>query len=139
MTLFWFTSFIILLLIEILTINLITVWFAIGALSSMILSFSTNSLVSQLLSFIIVSLVSLLITKPLINRFKKFEITPTNSDMVIGKIGEVTKKIESNKYGEVKIFGNTWTAMSSSEIEVGARVKVLRIEGVKLIVKKEDD
>ena len=100
MTLFWFTSFIILLLIEILTINLITVWFAIGALSSMILSFSTNSLV---------------------------------------KIGEVTKKIESNKYGEVKIFGNTWTAMSSSEIEVGARVKVLRIEGVKLIVKKEDD
>ena len=50
---------------------------------------------------------------------KGFEKIPTNSDRVIGKKGEVTKKIESDKYGEVKVFGNTWTATSDKTIEVG--------------------
>ena len=57
--------------------------------------------------------------------------------MVIGKIGDVTKKIEDNHYGEVKVFGNTWTAYSDEEIDVGSRVKVLKIDGVKLFVQKE--
>ena len=47
------------------------------------------------------------------------------------------KAIESNKYGEVKIFGNIWTATSDTPIEVGSKVKVLAIDGVKLIVEKE--
>lgn len=138
MTLMWFISFIILLVIELVTVNLVTIWFAIGALASMILSFFVDSFVIQIIVFIVVSVIALLVTKPIVKKFKGFSVTPTNSDMVIGKTGVVTKKIEANKYGEVKIFGNSWTATSDEEIEEKEKVKVLSIEGVKLIVKKEE-
>ncbi len=135
----WFVAFLILLFIEIITVNLVTIWFAIGALAAMISSFVTDSIVIQVIVFLIVSIVALLITKPLIKKFKGFQVTPTNSDRVIGKIGEVTKEISKNNYGEVKVFGNIWTACADEKISVGTKVKVLDIEGVKLIVKKEED
>ena len=139
MTLLWFISFLLFLFIELITVNLVTIWFAIGAIAALITSFFTDSYAIQVIVFIGVSIVTLIITKPIIKKFKLFKITPTNSDMVIGKSGIVTKKIESNKYGEIKIFGNTWTATSKKEIDVGVKVKVLSIEGVKLIVEKEED
>lgn len=138
MAIVWFIAFLILLFIEIITINLVTIWFAIGALASFVTSFITDSLVVQLIVFIVVSIIALVVTKPLIKKFKSFEVTPTNSDRVIGKVGEVSKEIKKNQYGEVKIYGNTWTAKSDEEIPVGVIVKVLEIEGVKLIVKKEE-
>lgn len=135
----WFVAFLILLFIEIITVNLVTIWFAVGSLAALVTAFLTDSFVIQMVVFLIVSVVALLITKPLMKKFKSFQITPTNSDRVIGKIGEVTKKIEKNKYGEVKVFGNTWTAYCKEELDVGTKVKVLEIEGVKLIVEKEED
>lgn len=134
----WFIAFVILLIIELVTVNLVTIWFAIGAVAAIITTIFTDSVLIQTIVFIIVSITSLLITKPLIKKVKEFDVTPTNSDRVIGKVGDVTKKIGKNKYGEVKIYGNTWTASSKEEIDVGERVKVLSIEGVKLIVEKED-
>ena len=139
MALLWFISFIILLFIELITVNLVTIWFALGALFSMIVSFFVDSYIIQIVVFIVVSIISLICTKSVVEKFKAFKTTPTNSDMVIGKSGIVTKKIENNKYGEVKVYGNTWTAASDVEIDVDTKVKVLSIEGVKLIVKKEDD
>ena len=135
----WFITFLVLLFIEFVTIDLVTIWFAIGALAAMGTSFLTDSIVIQVVVFIVVSVITLLITRPLVKKFKGFDITPTNSDRVIGKIGEVTKKIEKNKYGEVKVFGNTWTASSEKELNIGTKVKVLRIDGVKLVVEKEED
>lgn len=135
----WFIIFLILLFIEFITINLVTIWFAIGAISAMIVSFISDNFLIQLSVFLVVSFVSLLVTKPLIKKFKYNDFTPTNSDRVIGKVGEVTKKIDSNQYGEVKVFGNVWTATSKDVIDVGESVKVLSIDGVKLIVKKEED
>ena len=139
MALLWFISFIILLFIELITVNLVTIWFALGALASMVVSLFVDSYIIQIVVFIVVSIISLICTKSVVKKFKAFNTTPTNSDMVIGKSGIVTKKIENNKYGEVKVYGNTWTATSDVEIDVDTKVKVLSIEGVKLIVKKEDD
>ena len=133
----WFIAFVILLVIELATVNLVTIWFAIGAVAAIITTIFTDSILIQSIVFIVVSVIALLITKPLIKKFKKFEVEPTNSDRVIGKVGDVTKKIEKNKYGEVKVYGNTWTASSKDVIEVGERVKVLSIDGVKLGVEKE--
>ena len=134
----WFIAFVILLIIELVTVNLVTIWFAIGAVAAIITTIFTDSILIQSIVFVVVSVIALLITKPLIKKFKKFEVEPTNSDRVIGKVGDVTKKIEKNKYGEVKVYGNTWTASSKEVIEVGERVKVLSIDGVKLIVEKEE-
>lgn len=135
----WFVAFVVLLFIEIITVNLVTIWFAIGSLAALVTSFFIDSFAIQIIVFLVVSVVALIATKPIMKKFKGFQITPTNSDRVIGKVGEVTKKIEKNKYGEVRIFGNTWTAYCDQELDVGEKVKVLEIEGVKLIVKKEED
>ena len=139
MTVFWFGTFIFLLIVEIVTVNLVTIWFALGALFAIISSMFTDSFIIQMLVFVFVSLISLIVTKPLLKKFKGFEVTPTNSDRVIGMVGEVTKKIDKNKYGQVQVFGNSWTATSDQVIEVGKKVKVLSIDGVKLIVKKEEE
>ena len=133
----WFIAFVILLVIELVTVNLVTIWFAIGAVAAIITTIFTDSVLIQSIVFVVVSVIALLITKPLIKKFKRFEVEPTNSDRVIGKVGEVTKKIGKNKYGEVKVYGNTWTASSKQVINVGERVKVLAIDGVKLVVEKE--
>ena len=138
LTIVWFILFALFLVIEILTVNLVTIWFAAGALVSLFASFFIESLTAQIIIFIVVSVVTVIAMKPLLKKFKGFTITPTNSDRVIGKVGEVTKKIEKNNYGEVKVFGNTWTAYCDDEIDVGEKVKVLSIEGVKLIVEKEE-
>ena len=135
----WFIAFLVLLFIEIITINLVTIWFAIGALAALVTALITDSFVIQVIVFLVVSVIALLLTKPLIKKFKGFQVVPTNSDRVIGKVGEVTKKIEKNKYGEVKVFGNIWTAYSDEELDVGTKVIVKEIEGVKLIVKKEEE
>lgn len=134
----WFIAFVILLIIELVTVNLVTIWFAIGAVAAIITTIFTDSILIQSIVFVVVSVISLLITKPLIKKFKKFEVEPTNSDRVIGKVGEVTQRIGRNKYGEVKVYGNTWTASSKQVLKVGERVKVLSIDGVKLIVEREE-
>ena len=141
MVFWWFILFLIFLFIELITVNLVTIWFAIGAIAAVITTLFTDSIVIQSIVFVVVSVVSLLITKPLVKKFKKFDFTPTNSDRVIGKVGEGTKKITANKYGEVKVFESVWTAKAknNTSIEVGEKVKVLSIEGVKLIVEKEDE
>lgn len=140
LNLLWFIIFITLLAYELLTVDLVSIWFVIGSLVALLLSFITDSLLIQTFSFLIVSIITLILTKPFVKKFKAFKVTPTNYDRVIGQVGDVTKKIERNKYGEVKIFGNVWTAYSSdgSEIDAGEKVVALRIEGVKLIVKKEN-
>ena len=139
MSIFWFVAFVVFLVIELVTVNLVTIWFAIGAVLAMLSSLLTDSIFIQACVFLFSSVVVLLLTRPLMKKFKGFDRVPTNSDRVIGKVGEVTVKIEKNKYGEVKIFGNRWTATSNQVLEVGEHVKVKAIDGVKLIVEKEED
>ena len=122
----WLIAFLVFLTVEMITINLVSIWFAIGAIVSMGVAYFTNNVLIQMIVFIVVSLVTLLITKPLVKKFKKVDFVPTNSDRVIGKVGEV------------KVFGTVWTAFSDDVLNVGDKVIITNIEGVKLIVKKEE-
>ena len=132
----WFMLFVLLLFIELITINLVTIWFVLGALLAIITTFITDNITIQIIVFIVSSVISLIITKPFINKIRKRKITPTNLDRVIGKSGLVTKEITKDTYGEIKVEGNIWKATSKEKIEKGSKAKVLKIEGVKLIVEK---
>ncbi len=139
MSLWWFLAFIFFLFLELATVNLVSIWFAIGCLGAIIIDIFTDTFIWQLLGFGVVSLVTLIITKPLVKKFKANKVVPTNLDRVIGKRAEVIKKITKDDYGEVKILGTIWTACSKKEtFEVGDKVFVEAIEGVKLIVSKEE-
>lgn len=139
MTVFWLGTFILLIFIELMTVNLMTIWFALGAIVAMLVTFLTDNVLIQLAVFIASSFITLFATKPLIKKFKVNEKTPTNLDRVIGKRAEVTKKITSDEYGEVKVYGNLWTATADKIFNVGDKVIVKEIDGVKLIVDKEEE
>ena len=139
MSIYWGLLFFILLFIEVITINLVSIWFAIGAVFAMVVSLFTDNLIIQLVTFIVISIISLILTKPIVKKFNNTKKTPTNLDRVIGKVGEVTKKITAHNYGEVKVFGTVWTAVSNKTIEVGEKVLVNKMDGVKLVVSKNKE
>ena len=141
MTLFWLVLFIVLALFELATVNLVSIWFSLGALITTFVSLVTDNLMIHLAVFTISSILLLLLTKPFVKKMKKREGVPTNLDMVIGKTGVVTEKIEKDEIGEVKVLGKKWSAYSDKEIEENSKVKILSINGVKLKVEeiKESD
>lgn len=134
----WFIIFLLLLLIEIFTVNLVTIWFAIGALASLTSTYFTDNVIIQIVVFVVVSILMLIILKPLTKRFKTKHVIATNLDRVIGMEAIVTEEISKNKVGEVRVDGKKWSAVSNETIPKDAIVIVQKIEGVKLIVKKED-
>ena len=141
MTLFWLVLFIVLALFELATVNLVSIWFSLGALITTFVSLVTDNLMIHLAVFTISSILLLLLTKPFVKKMKKREGVPTNLDMVIGKTGVVTEKIEKDEIGEVKVLGKKWSAYSDKEIEENSKVKILSINGEKLKVEeiKESD
>lgn len=141
MTLFWLVLFVILALFELVTVNLVSIWFSLGALITTFVSLVTDNIMIHLAVFTISSILLLLLTKPFVKKMKKREGVPTNLDMVIGKTGVVTEKIEKDGIGEVKVLGKKWSAYSDKEIEENSKVKILSINGVKLKVEeiKESD
>ena len=134
----WFITFIVLLFIEIITVNLVTIWFAVGAVAAMITAHFTDSLLIQIIVFTIVSALVLLLTRPIARKLRKTDVEATNYDRVVGKRAIVTKEIRKDSYGEVKVLGNIWTACSDRKIEVDKEVIVKGIDGVKLIVEEEE-
>ena len=138
----WITVFIITIIVELATPSaLVSIWFSLGALISLVLSFFDVSLWIQLIVFIVASAISLVILRPIAARHAKVHTVATNYDAVVGKIAVVTEEITPNKWGHVSVQGVDWSAKGQDEItiETGTKVKVLAVEGVKLIVKKQED
>ena len=139
MTMIWLIAFLGLLLVEFLTVGLVSIWFALGALVAVIVSLFTDSIIIQSFVFVFVSVIAIIATKPLMKKFKLSEKIPTNSDRVIGQTAEVIKTITPDEYGEVKVFGTIWLAASEQKLVEGTKVVVEKIDGSKLIVKKKGE
>ena len=135
----WLGVITLLSLIEVLTINLTTIWFVMSALVSLVLSFFTDSVFIQFLVFVILGVILLAVTKPLLVKKVMPKKTKTNLDRVIGMKGIVTEKITKTKPGEVKVDGKNWTAISDQTIPEGHVVVIEKMEGVKLFVSKENE
>ena len=136
---FWIITIILLIVLEAISINLTSIWFVISGIVSLILSFFIDSFIIQFSVFVILGVILLITTKPLLKRFLKVNNEKTNLDRVVGMKGIVTSKIEPLTVGEVKVDGKRWSAVSESVIEEDEVVEILKIDGVKLIVKKEEE
>lgn len=137
---FWLVAMIVLLVVEAAVPGLISIWFALGALAALISALFHAAFWLQVVWFIVVSVLALILTRPLVRKYVNNRTTPTNADMVIGKDAIVTERIDNLRArGAVLLDGKTWTARMDDEsqnAETGETVRVLRIEGVKLIVTK---
>ena len=130
-------------IIEIATVGFFVFWFGVGALFSMLVSiFAPQNLALQCVVFVVTSVILLLATKPLVDKFtKKDKKVEMNSTSNIGKKGIVTQDINPIEgVGLVKVAGEVWSAKTpdGSKIEKGFEVKVIKIDGVKLVVEKAD-
>lgn len=135
----WLAIAVILGIIEASTFNLMTIWFAAGALFAMIAALIGIPVYYQVVVFIVISGLLLYFTKPFIKKFLKIKPERTNADRVIGETGVVIEKINSrNGTGKVKVGGQIWSARSPDEAEIAVDeiVRIQDISGVKLIVKK---
>ena len=137
MSLFWLIAMVLFGVLEAVTVGLTSIWFAVGALAALIAASLGAFALVQVIVFLVVSFVTLLLVRPLAQRYINDRKEPTNADRVIGREAVVTQAIDNLKgEGQVNVSGAVWTARSQEEapIPAGARVRVLRIEGVKVIV-----
>lgn len=140
MDLFWIILILFLAIIEVTTVNLVTIWYVASAIVALIISFFTDNFTIQFAVFVILGTIFLLTTKKTLDKLVKDKHAKTNLDRVIGMEGIVVEEITKNKLGAVKVDGKVWSASSSKTIKENSIVKVLDINSTKLIVErvKED-
>lgn len=140
MKLIWLVVAILFAIGELMTTSLTLIWFSIGAIILIFLSSIIESIFIQIVIFSIISTVMLIITtKRFINQDKNYNYN-TNLQAVIHKTGVVKETIYPNKVGFVIIDGEVWSAIShnNERIDKEEVVEVLKIEGVKVVVKKNN-
>lgn len=138
----WLGVLIAALVLEAVTAGLFSIWFVPSALIAMILAICNVPLYLQLIVFFGLSIILIVLSRTIWKKYTAVKpLEPTNADALIGQIGIVTVAIDNvSAVGEVKINGQHWSARSKggAPIEKDAHVKVLSIEGVKLICEKTE-
>ena len=106
MEIFWLIMIIFLGFIELITINLVTVWFVASAVVSFIISFFVESFYIQFAVFVVLGIIFLVTTRKKLTSWLDKSKQKTNYlDRIMDMEGVVTKEISKNKAGQVKIDG----------------------------------
>ena len=139
-SLFWLALVVFFAIIEGVTPQLVSIWFAGGALVSLVVSLFGAPIWVEAIVFVAVSAILLVLTRPIVKRRFAKQIVKTNADALVGGDAVVTRAIDNTEgVGLAKILGQVWSARSADggKIPEGATVTVERIEGVKLIVSEK--
>lgn len=138
----WLILFIVLIVIEILTMGLTTIWFAGGALAALLMAFAGFGLPLQIAVFIVVSVVLLLLTRPIAVKYFNTELQKTNAESLIGQQAVVLQDVDTlHAVGLVEVNGQEWSAKTDEAdgyIPKDRIVSIEGIQGVKLIVKVKE-
>ncbi len=138
---FWLILTVILAIIELATVGLVTIWFAAGSFVAMFFAAFGASLPVQIAVFVLVSVICLAAVRPLAAKYLNNNIEKTNIDSVIGRKLIVKTQIDNLKEsGKVEYEGSIWLARSEDNniiIPEGTEVTVVRVDGNKLIVRRE--
>lgn len=139
----WLAVMSVLIIIEIITVGLTTIWFAGGALVAMLIATLGGGTILQVVVFLVVSLVLLIFTRPFALNYINSTRIKTNYEGIIGKVVRITEDVDNiNGTGCATVNGQEWTVRSvndNNKIEAGKLAKVVNIKGVKLIVDKYEE
>ena len=143
MRIIWLILVVVLLIIELITVGLTTIWFAAGSAAAFLLSLTGAGAVWQIVMFLAVSIVLLILTRPWALKYVNRNREKTNYESMIGKTVKVTQRISNaDQTGTAVYDGQEWTARSTEDgavIEEGTLAIVTAIEGVKLIVREKEE
>ena len=141
--LIWLAVALVMLIIEAATVQMVSIWFCLGAVAAAIAAILGGSIPVQIVVFVVISGVTLAFTRKFVKKVLRVKKTPTDS--VIGAIGQVVEPIDDEAgTGRIKVEGMDWSARTTdgSKLPEGVKVKVKAIAGVKLMVspirEKED-
>ena len=134
----WAVVFIATVVFEITTVELISIWFALGSLIAFILALCGAGTTTQIIVFAIISVLMFIFFRPICMKFLLKGDEPTNVDSLVGSVHELLKEVNSKELGEIKINGVIWRVVSknSETIEVGSNVKIIEVQGNKFVVEK---
>ncbi len=142
-TIAWLGLLIILLIIEIITVGLTSIWAAGGALAALVLNILGLSLVWQVIAFFVITFVLLIFTRPFAVRFINTQREKTNYEGIIGKTIRIAERVDNiRQTGMAVVNGQEWTVRAEEEQEIlepETLAKVVNISGVKLIVRKYEE
>ena len=134
----WLAIAVVLAIIEMSTVNLVSIWFIISSMLAMIISLFTDNIFIQMAIFVLGGTLLLILTKDAIKKILPVK-TKTNIDRIIGMKGVVTEKITKKTPGEVKVDGKRWTAVADETINTDETVEILEINSTKLKVKRTEE
>lgn len=136
----WLGVFVIMIIVEASTVELVSMFFALGSLVALIISFIPGvEWWIQLIVFVVISGASLLGLRPLIKKYFSREKRNTNVDEFVGKKVTIVD-INGDGYPEAKLNGVLWRVSLEDEedsIKAGEKAVVIKIEGNRLVVRKE--
>lgn len=146
MWIFWLIAVILMLVLEAATINMVSIWFAVGALAALIADLFAAEFIWQLVIFLLVSGLGLWIFisvfKPRLKK-KGDQAVCTNADRIIGQEALVISDIVPlEEQGQIKVLGQVWSALSEDEnlvIASGTKVRVIRLDSIRAVVRPCED
>lgn len=134
----WLVLMVAFIIFEAVTVQLISIWFAAGALAAMIVNLLGAEVWLQMVVFFTVSIVLLAVLWPMARKHVKAKVVATNADALVGRVCTVTEDIDPVEGGRVKLGDLTWSARSEQGevIPAGTLVKVQKIQGAKVLVEE---
>lgn len=143
MTVFWLVVLVVLVVIELLTMGLTTVWFAGGALVATIAALFHAPVFLQVILFLVVSVALLFSTRPLAVKYFNKDRVRTNAESLVGRQAIVISEVDNLQgIGQVNVGGMEWSArtrVDGVKLPVGTVTTVLAINGVKLVVEERKE
>ncbi|MDD3194085.1 MAG: NfeD family protein [Oscillospiraceae bacterium] len=137
----WLVLIILFVVVEASTVQLVSIWLAVGSLAALIPAMMGASPVVQVVVFVAVSAVCLFCTRPFVKKVLSVKKVSTNADRTVGEVGLVTETIDNTlESGRIMVDGLSWKAKAAdgTVLEAGTRVRVKAIQGVTLTVEQAD-
>jgi len=136
----WFWAFISIatLVAEVISVELVSIWFTLGSFISFILALCGVGETIQFIVFLVVSVLSFICFRPLCKKLLKNSEEKTNVDSVVGTVHKLVSEISEDKTGKIKINGVSWRVVSKDNqtFAVGEKVKIVEVQGNKFVVEK---
>ena len=134
---FWLILVIVLAIIELATVNLLTIWFCISGLVALFLSFYIDNVAIVSTIFAVLGIFLLFTTRPILKAYLPTQKKVKKVEKLIGRIGVVTKDIRPDMEGEVKVSNRKYIAISDKKIPKDTEIEVINTDGLKLVVAKK--
>ena len=124
---------------EVITAGFFFLPFGIGAATAAVFAFAGFGVAAQLAAMLIATIASFVALRFYARKIQDKQYPKVGPDRLINEVGIVTQKIDHNVgTGEVCVMSEDWAARSTTVLEAGSKVSVLRTEGARLVVKPLD-